>query len=246
MKIIFILILFLGASVSFFAQNKTDSKGKQGTWVVKYDDGESIRYKGQFLNDLPIGKFTYYYPSGEASSIMEFTESGKNAFCKMYHKNAELMAMGLYRDRKKDSTWWFFNDKKQVLRQENYKNDLLHGTSTIYFPANPKEEKVLASEVTNYSNGVYHGEWTQYFKSGEVKAKGIYKNGYFDGQVKYYYPNGKVESSGWYKHNVRNGYWKTFDPEGDVDTKTYYYNDKVLEGEKLEKHLEKVRAEKNN
>lgn len=242
MKLILIIILFLGASLSYLSQNKTDSKGKQGPWLVKYDDGTSIRYKGQFINGEPTGKFTYYYPTGEPSSVMEFSNSGKDAFCKMYHKNAELMAMGLYVNQKKDSTWWYFNDKKQVLRQENYKNDLLHGQSTVYFPANPKEEKVLRAEVTNYSNGSHHGEWTQYFKSGKVKATGIYKNGYFDGQVKYYYPSGEVQTSGWYKHNVKNGFWKTFDPEGDVETKTYYYNDRVLEGEKLEKYLEKVRS----
>lgn len=240
--LIYILLLF---PFFIFSQNKTDSKGKQGNWIVKYDDGSSIRYKGQFENNIPTGKFIYYYPTGEASSVMLFSKEGQRAECKMYHKNGQVMAIGNYINRKKDSTWWFFNDRKQVLRKENYKVDQLHGESIVYFPANPKEEKLLKSEVTNYSNGIYHGEWTQYFKSGKIKAHGVYKNGYFDGQVKYYYPSGKVETSGWYKHNVRNGYWKTFDPEGDVDTKTYYYNDKVLEGEKLEKHLERIRANKN-
>lgn len=245
MKFYLLLILSLCFSFALLAQNKTDSKGKQGSWVANYDDGSTVRYKGQFKDGKPIGKFTYYYPTGEASSVMAFSEKGAKASCKMYHKNGELMALGNYIQRKKDSTWWFFNDHKQVLRQETYKNDLLHGESVVYFPANPKEEKVLKSEVTNYENGVYHGEWTQYFKkNGKVKAYGIYKYGYFDGQVKYYYPNGKVQTSGWYKHNVKNGFWKTFDPEGDVDTKTYYYNDKVLEGEKLEKHLAKIKAQK--
>lgn len=239
--LIYISILF---PLFTIAQNNSDSRGKQGKWITKYDDGSSIRYKGQFKNDIPIGKFVYYYPTGEASSVMLFSNEGHRAECKMYHKNGEIMAMGNYINRKKDSTWWFFNDRKQVIRKENYKNDKLHGESIVYFPANPKEEKVLKAEVTHFNNGYYHGEWTQYFKSGKIKAHGIYKNGYFDGQVKYYYPNGKVQASGWYKHNVRNGYWKTFDPEGDLETKTYYYNDKILEGEKLEKHLAKIRAEK--
>jgi len=239
------IYIFLCIPLALFSQNKKDSKGKQGSWIVKYDDGNSIRYKGQFKDNHPIGKFIYYYPSGEASSVMLFSNEGNKAECKMYHKNGELMAMGNYINRKKDSTWWYFNDRKQVLRKENYKNDLLHGESIVYYPANPKEEKVLKSEVTNFENGYYHGEWTQYYKSGKVKAHGIYKNGFFDGQVKYYYADGSVQSSGWYKHNVRNGFWKTFDPEGDVEEKVYYYNDKVLEGEALEKHLEKIRAEKN-
>lgn len=244
MKFYLLIILSFCFTLALVAQNKTDSKGKQGPWVTKFDDGISTRYKGQFKDGKPVGKFTYYYPTGEASSVMDFSEKEEKASCKMYHKNGELMAMGNYIDRKKDSTWWFFNDRKEVLRQENYKNDSLHGESVVYFPANPKEEKIIKSEVTNYENGVYHGEWTQYFKTGKIKAQGVYKNGYFDGQVKYYYPSGVVQTSGWYKHAVRNGYWKTFDPDGDLDTKTYYYNDRVLEGEKLEKYLERIRAEK--
>lgn len=245
MKIYLLLILSFCLSLPFLAQNKTDSKGKQGSWITKYDDNSSIRYKGQFKDGTPIGKFTYYYTTGEASSTMEFSNEGAKATCKMYHKNGSIMALGNYINRQKDSTWWFFNERKQVLRQETYKNDLLHGKSIVYFPANPKEEKLLQSEVTNYENGSFHGEWTQYFKSnGKIKAHGVYKDGYFNGQVKYYYPNGMVQSSGWYKHNVRNGYWKTFDPEGNVETKVYYHNDKVLEGEALEKHLEKIRANK--
>ncbi len=240
---IYILTLFILITGINSAQNKTDSNGKQGTWIAKHDDG-SVRYKGQFKNNIPIGKFTYYYPTGEASSVMEFTENGKKAACKMYHKNGQLMALGNYINKQKDSTWWFFNEKRQVLRQENYKFDKLDGESIVYFPADPQKEKVLKSEVTHYKNGFYHGEWTQYFKNGKIKAHGVYKNGYFDGQVKWYYPSGKVQTSGWYKHNVRNGYWKIFDPEGDIESKTYYYNDKVLEGEKLEQHLAKIRLKK--
>lgn len=245
MKLYIFILTIITPFLIVISQNKSDNKGKQGEWIVKYDDKKNIRYKGVFKDNNPIGKFTYYYPSGEASSIMVFSNKGNKAECKMYHKNGEIMAVGSYINRKKDSTWWFFNDRKQIVRKENYKNDKLHGESIVYFPANPKEEKVLKSEVTNFNNGYYHGKWIKYFKSGKTKATGVYKNGYFDGKVTFYYPNGKVESSGWYKHNVKNGYWKTFDPEGDIDTKTYYYNDKVLEGEALEKHLAKIKETKN-
>ena len=99
--------------------------------ITKYDDNSSIRYKGQFKDGTPIGKFTYYYPTGEASSTMDFSKEGAKAVCKMYHKNGSIMALGNYINRQKDSTWGFFNDRKQVLRQETYKNDLLHGKSIV-------------------------------------------------------------------------------------------------------------------
>ncbi len=242
MKKIIVVILVLMVGV-ITAQNRTDSKGKQGVWVVKDDQGH-IRYKGQFKDNQPIGKFTYYYPTGEPSSVMNFSDNGQKAECKMYHKNGNLMAVGRYIDRKKDSVWWFFNENKQVLKKETYKNDKLDGEVVTYYPANPKEEKVLKFEVVHWKDGLYHGEWTQFFKDGKVKAHGFYKNGYLDGQVKWYYPSGAVETVGWYKHTLKNGFWKTFEPDGELKMKVYYLNDRILEGEELEKCLERKKQEK--
>ena len=57
----FILICGVG-----FSQNKTDAQGrKQGPWR-KYQPGDKILiYTGQFKDDIPVGEFRYYYPSGK-------------------------------------------------------------------------------------------------------------------------------------------------------------------------------------
>jgi hypothetical protein len=41
-----------------------------------------------------------------------------------------------------------------------------------------------------------------------------------------------------------NGYSTFYNEDGTVKSKIFYLNGKILEGEKLEKHLEKIRQEK--
>ena len=52
------------------------------------------------------------------------------------------MAMGKYVNQKRDSTWWTFNDHKEVVSQENYKNGKLDGETIVYYPANPRDQEV--------------------------------------------------------------------------------------------------------
>ena len=57
-----ILIPFFSFSQSF---NQIDISGKrQGDWK-KYHNNGKLRYKGQFIDDIPSGIFKYYYDTGE-------------------------------------------------------------------------------------------------------------------------------------------------------------------------------------
>lgn len=237
-------ILFVGM---FFAQdmNKTDSKGrKQGKWIKYYEGTNNKRYVGQFVDDIPTGKFTYYYDTGEPSAVSVFSENGIVTRTKTYHKNGNLMATGKYINHEKDSVWWYFNDRKEVLSRENYIKGKLDGEVVIYYPTDPSKDKLKIYEITTYKDGVKNGEWKQYFSNGKLKAKGVNKDGYYDGKVYWYFQSGKLEIEAFYKHTVANGFWIYFDEEGNVKQKVYYLNGKVLEGEKLEQHLEKLRLEK--
>ncbi len=225
--------------------NKTDSKGrKQGKWVKYHEGSKQKRYVGTFKDDKPIGRFTYYYTTGEASAVTTFHNGGEVAYTKMYHPNGNLMATGKYLDQKKDSTWWYFNDKKEVLSKDQYLNGDLHGTCVVYYPADPQKKEIKKYEVTRYKNGVKEGSWKQYYTSGKLKAEGNYKDGYFDGRIKWYFSSGRVEIEGFYKHTVKNGFWKFYENDGTLKKKIYYKEGKVLEGEKLEKHLEQVKKNK--
>lgn len=243
--IILALISLILVQVNAQELNKTDSKGrKQGKWIKYYEGTTKKRYVGQFVDDKPFGKFTYYYNSGEPSAVSVFSNNGTITHTKTYHKNGSLMATGKYVNQQKDSVWWYFTEHKEVLSKENYVNGKLEGEVIVYYPGDPSKEKLKIYEVSHYKNGIKSGLWQQFHKSGKLKAKGYYKDGYYNGKVFWYYGNGKVELESFYKHTVPHGYWYYFDDQGNMLRKVYYLNGKILEGKELEKYLEQKELEK--
>jgi antitoxin component YwqK of YwqJK toxin-antitoxin module len=240
-----LLITSLGFSQTQGDGNKTDSKGrKQGKWVKFHEDTQKKRYEGAFENDIPIGKFTYYYLTGEVSAVTDFMNDNKTAYTRMYHLNGKVMAAGKYTDKMKDSTWLSFNDRKEIMSKENYVNGKLNGENIVYYPSDPLNGKVKKFEITNYEDGLKHGNWIQYYSSGKVKAEGVYKDGNFDGNVKWFFSSGKVEIEGFYKHAVKYGYWKYYEDDGTFKNKVYYRDGQVIEDDVLERHLERLKKAK--
>ena len=247
--IVVVFQLFLITSMGFGQTqgdgNKTDSKGrKQGKWVKFHEDTEKKRYEGTFENNIPIGKFTYYYLTGEVSAVTVFINDHKTAYTRMYHLNGKVMAAGKYIDQKKDSAWLSFNDRNEIISKENYVDGKLNGEIVVYYPSDPAKGKVKRYEITDYLNGLKHGKWIQFFSTGRVKAEGVYKDGNYDGRLKWYHSNGKVEIDGYYKHAVKNGYWKYYEVDGEFKRKVYYRDGHVIEGDVLERHLARIKKAK--
>ena len=239
------LVTLMGFGQSQGDGNKTDSKGrKQGKWVKFHEGTEKKRYTGTFENDIPIGKFTYYYLTGEVSAVTDFIKDDNTAYTRMYHLNGKVMAAGKYTDKKKDSTWLSFNDRKEIMSKENYLKGKLNGESIVYYPSDPSKGKVKRYEITNYEVGLKHGKWIQFYSSGKTKAEGVYKDGNFDGRVKWYFSNGKVEIEGYYKHAVKYGYWKYYENDGAFKNKVYYRNGQVIKDDVLERHLDRLKKAK--
>jgi len=239
------LVTLMGFGQSQGDGNKTDSKGrKQGKWVKFHKGTEKKRYTGTFENDIPIGKFTYYYLTGEVSAVTDFIKDDNTAYTRMYHLNGKVMAAGKYTDKKKDSTWLSFNDRKEIMSKENYLKGKLNGESIVYYPSDPSKGKVKRYEITNYKGGLKHGKWIQFYSSGKTKAEGVYKDGNFDGRVKWYFSNGKVEIEGYYKHAVKYGYWKYYENDGAFKDKVYYRNGQVIKDDVLERHLDRLKKAK--
>lgn len=239
-------IISIGFGQSQVDGNKTDVKGrKQGKWVKFHEGTEKKRYTGAFENDIPIGKFTYYYITGEVSAVIDFINDNKTAYTRMYHLNGKVMAAGKYIDKKKDSIWLSFNDRKEIMRKENYVLGKLSGENIVYYPSDPSKGKVKRYEETNYVAGLKSGKWIQYFSTGRVKAEGVYKDGNFDGRVKWFFSNGKVEIEGYYKYAVKQGFWKYYEDDGAIRKKIYYRNGEVIKDNELERHLEKLKKAKS-
>jgi len=231
---ILLTLAFIAFSLVSFSQNKTDANGnKQGKWVKKNDKG-TVLYVGEFKNDKPIGKFVYYYPSGKASTVLNY-QNESTAKCKMYHKSGNLMAVGRYVNQKKDSTWWYFNDYKQVLSQETYANGELDGYTLKYYASNSKNPQVLEQKL--YADGKANGPWKQFYSNGDLKMEGFFKNGLQQGKCTWKNPGGTIDNIGYYKNGKKHGWWRQYDDEREIISEAYYWNGSELKGKVLEDHL---------
>jgi antitoxin component YwqK of YwqJK toxin-antitoxin module len=236
------LFLILGFSFGLSAQvNQVDAKGrKQGEWVKYYESSKVPQYIGQFKDDKPVGKFTYYYPNNKIKAIVIHDEKSGRSESFMYHENKQLMAHGIYRNMKKDSIWSHYGPSGRISFQETYKDDVLHGKKTIYYvPEDPLDKRAIVAQEMNFVNGRLHGENKEYFPDGKLKKEATYVEGVYDGVVKHYHPsNGRLHLEERWKNRMKHGWWMTYDANGKELGRTYYFKNSVYEGEKLKRHLE--------
>jgi antitoxin component YwqK of YwqJK toxin-antitoxin module len=202
------------------AQNKTDENGlKQGVWVKKDDKG-NVRYRGQFKDDHPYGKFKYYGDDGSIVTIMEFI-SPDTALATHYHPNQLKAAYGYYVNKQKEGVWRFYDRKGILLSVEEYKNGKKHGNYKVY-----NLDGSLSRETT-FVNGVENGYRKTYNANGDLLTEGNYKDGVMDG-VQKIYKDGQLNIIGAYQHAVRDGEWKYYDESGNL-IKTEVYKLGILQ-----------------
>ena len=237
------MIAFIGIGFGVFAQtNQVDSKGrKQGEWIKYYDNSDIIRYKGQFKDDKPVGKFVYYYENKVIRTIMIHDEKTTRTEAFYYHANNELIAHGIYRDQKKDSIWTHFLPTGHYSYEETYKDGELNGERITYYgPEVTNDKSKLVLRKANYTNGRLNGEFIEYFPDGIIRAKGKYSNGVLDGVVVKNHPNGRPMIEERWKGRQKHGWWKTFDESGQEVGRIYYKNGVLLEGKVLDEYLKEL------
>jgi len=233
-----LLIITILFPVLLFGQNKTDGKGqKQGAWEVKFEDSDIVRYRGQFKDNKPYGKFEYYYPNGKLSAVSKFDLGGIVVRTTMFDIEGSPMGYGKYINQQKDSTWTYFQNN-QVISKEDYKNGERHGKKTVFY------DDGQVYEEYHFANNLEEGQWKMYYPNGNIKITCNYVNGNRNGQITYYYNDGQQETVGFYKNAVKNGFWRYYDIRGRVSKEVFYKNDKIiLEGQDIKEELDQLKAE---
>ncbi|CAN5484292.1 hypothetical protein BH10BAC1_BH10BAC1_07470 [soil metagenome] len=219
MKKSFLVALGILFSVAFFAQtapNVTDAAGKkQGHWI-KLDEDKKKVYEGNFLNNIPVGTFTYFYDSGIPWSISVFSLNGTVARTKMFDAAGKLIGEGKFVSEKKDSVWKFYNQDGKILSDEVYIKGVKNGLARVYYASGQ------IAEEKNWKNGLLDGPCKKYFESGQLKYSGAYVKNKVEGKVQYYYSSGKVDAEGMYVNDLKNGPWKYYKEDGiPLRTDTY-------------------------
>ncbi len=190
------LILFTGFLISF-AQvddpiNQMDKNGlRQGKWIKKDEQGKLI-YEGAFLNNYPVGTFTYYYPTGTVKSITTFYLKKDQAYTILFNSDGKKVSQGKIIGEKKDSTWTFFAGKDTV------------------------------AAIENYSLGQKQGLFVTYFANGKTRWEILYANGLRNGKAKFYFPTGTLNSEGNYLNDLEDGKWNYYEEDGTLDWQVMY------------------------
>jgi antitoxin component YwqK of YwqJK toxin-antitoxin module len=238
---IFLLIICIPAvGMAQEGINKKDAAGKkQGRWV-KVDENKKKVYEGEFINDIPSGVFTYYYPSGEKKAVSVFSKNGTVSRTKMYSVGGKISGEGKFINEKKDSLWKFYDEEGILISEENYVNGLKDGKSKVFYRGGQ------VAEERTWKKGVLDGPRVNYFESGQLKYKGQYVKGKVEGKVTFYHPSGKVDAEGTYVNDLKHGTWKYFNENGSLKrTDVYSYGDlkgpdpNIIPKEQVEKEKQK-------
>lgn len=206
--------------------NRTDKKGfKQGHWIKKGPDGKVI-YDGSFLNDKPVGKFTYYYPTGKVKSITTFYP-GDKAFTQLFGPEGKKVMQGKVSAELKDSTWTYYGESDSLTSLENYSKGKKHGVFKTFFP----NGKVL--ELATYKNDILDGPYKQYFDNGTLRMEYSFVNGLRDGKAKFYFPSGQLNIEGAYVKDFKEGTWNYYGETGSMDVQAVYKKSNMLKSKRF-------------
>lgn len=196
--------------------NVTDSKGnKQGRWEKLDDRGKKL-YEGTFKDNIPQGKFIYYYETGAIWSETIFMQNGSVAYTKIYDGGGKLSGEGKYINQKKDSLWIFYGSNGKIIATDNYLNNLTNGKSEVFY----SNEQV--AEIKHWKNGKLNGECKKHFENGQLKEHKFYVNDKIEGKASFYHPSGALAIEGIYVNDLKEGDWKYYDTNNKLTrTDTY-------------------------
>lgn len=224
---LFFIIVFAPAIIlaqTDIKNNYTDSLGrKQGYWK-KYSN-DTLKYEGQFKDDIPYGEFKYYYYNGKVKANTVYSENGKVAKTKMYQPDEKLNGEGSYYDKKKDGHWIYYGLNGRKISDEYYSKGIKTGEWKYYYD----DGKI--NRIENYKNNVKDGPFMEFYPDSVIKAKGNYANDKLNGTVQYYGLKGNVVLTGKYINDFKESEWMFFNDLGAGERKLTYKSGDLLNEE---------------
>ena len=214
---------------AFDAKNKRD-----GVWIRVYKyHPEIMYYKGKYAHGVPSGVFEFYDESGILKSVIDHVQDTTiNDVTNYYSDGKTVISRGRYVgkllnkkwDRQKQGRWEFYDEKAQLIRFENYKDNVLQGESKVYYSNGQLSHELI------YVNGKLNGPFQEFNSDGKLAKKGAYLEDSFHGLVAFYNVNGNKSKEGKFVKGKKEGEWSFYAPSGAVEVTAVFKND--VEGEK--------------
>ncbi len=217
--------------------NITDANGlKQGLWRKIYPNGE-IAYEARFKDDIPEGTVRRYHDNGKLQAELTYNQAGVDyAQASIFSPEGILVAEGFYNGTKKDSTWRYYSDDRNLaeaeatekklsvtsgklhylISEENFKNGIKNGKDIKYFPSGNM------SQLVTWKMGILHGPSKEFFTNGKVKVEFYNREDKRTGAYNQYFTSGRPEILGYYLSGHKHGKWVYYTSTGEVESETYY------------------------
>ena len=214
---------------AFDAKNKRD-----GVWIRVYQMHPDIMYyKGKYAHGVPTGVFEFYSENGLLKSVVDHVQDTTiNDVTNYYSDGKSVISKGRYVGkivnkkwtRLKQGRWEFYDEKGQLIRFENYKDNILFGESKVYYPSGQLSHELI------YSNGKLNGPFQEFNSNGTLSKKGAYLDDSFNGVVSFHDAEGMKRKEGKFVKGRKEGEWSYYSASGYLEALVVFKND--IEGEK--------------
>ncbi len=186
----FTALAVVSASIAVYAQdvNKTNTNGqREGNWIGYYSKTNNVKYEGTFKNGKEIGVFKFYADEAEKKLIATKEFKADGSVYSIFYNGKKKMSEGVYINKSKEGVWKIYHkDGQNVMSEEPYKNDKLHGIKKAFYVSGK------LSEELQYKNGIEDGIANQFSENGVKIKEANYKNGILEGKLIIRDANGKI------------------------------------------------------
>ncbi len=186
-----------------------------GKWKWFYDD-ETLKSEGNYNHGLKNGYFKEYDHEGNLLSAKKFVNGEE------MEKAEELVKLDVRKEYYpngsiKTMATYSEDGVPEGIRRE-YDPDGKVVRSFVFRKGKVVEEGIITDA------GTKEGNWKEYYPDGQLKAIGYFENDNKTGEWKYYYPNGKLEETGKFVNGKPDSVWRWFYPSGKLLRKESFFN----------------------
>ena len=215
------------------------------------NEGVLVAFGKKNKDDLKVGKWTYFYPTGEIAAETEYDVDGMlNGYNVWYSQDGYIKESGVYEAGKLNGFAYFTRENGCASYDGEFKDGDLNGEVKIY-----NSQGILLA-TKNFEDNQLNGLFKEFYKNGKISSKVNLVKGLNEGNLIVfspqgdtlkiksfskgkpvglsveYYANGNVLSEGGYRGGKRHGEWRDYYYDGSLAFK-YNYKSGYLHGDYL-------------
>lgn len=165
-------ILFLSFALFLISCGSGNTSAVSAEITEKTDPNGLITERKQITNGQSTGVFVEYYPEkGLPKKVVTLDNEVFDGPYMEFNNRGQIEKMANYKDNQLHGDYATYKFGR-VMEKSTYQNGKLHGTYRSYFSNSDKLQK-----EAEYKNGIQHGIFKQYNEEGQVVLEYEYNNG---------------------------------------------------------------------